>query len=88
MSRFVKDPDSTLDYDFDWSAWLDVDETIVSHEIITDDSVTVDESSEDAGTVTVWLSGPQKGTRRVTCRITTSQGRVDDRSITLHVTDR
>ena len=87
MSRYTKDPDSVLDWAFDWSAWLADDETIVSHEIVAD-GVTVDTSDENEGVVTVWLSEAQKGTRRVTCRVTTSQGRTDDRSIVLHVTDR
>ena len=87
MSRYTKDPDSVLDWAFDWSGWLADDETIVSHEIVAD-GVTVDSSAEDAGIVTVWLSEAQKGTRRVTCRITTSQGRTDDRSIVLNVVDR
>lgn len=81
------DPDATLDWAFDWSAWLADGETITSHETVPD-GVTVDSSSESAGVVTVWVSGGQLGSARVTCRITTSAGRVDDRTRMLYVRER
>lgn len=87
MSRFTLDPDATLDFSFDWTAWLEDDETISDHEIVAD-GVTVDSSDEDSGIVTVWLSDAQRGERLVVCRVTTSEGRVDDRTLTLSVVDR
>ena len=89
MSTYIKDPDAVLDHAWDWSAWLADDETIVTHDIIvTSGQVTIDSSSEQDGVVTAWLSGAEPRTVRVTCRVTTSQGRVDDRTITLRVQDR
>ncbi|GHG09793.1 phage fiber-tail adaptor protein [Streptomyces hydrogenans] len=45
--------------------------------------------SHDASTVTVRLSGGALGTTyEVACRITTSQGRTDERTIGIRVTDR
>ena len=89
MSTWIKDPDSVLDHAWDWSAWLAPDETIVSHEIlVTHGQATIDSSSEDDGIVTAWLSAAEPRRVRVTCRITTSQGRTDDRTITLIVTER
>ena len=85
---FVKDPDAVLDYSFSWVDWLAEGETIVAFEV-TPAGVTLDSASHDAGVVTAWVSG---GTLRtpasLTCRITTSQGRVDDRTITLRVRER
>ena len=89
MSTFIKDGDAVLDWQFDWTSWLAEDETIVEHQIIvTSGEVTVDSSSEEDGVVTAWLSQAEPRTVRVTCRITTSQGRTDDRTITLRVQDR
>ena len=89
MSTWIKDPDAVLDHAWDWQDWLAEDETIVDHDIIVaSGQVTIDSSSEDDGVVTAWLSNAEPRTVRVTCRITTSQGRTDDRTITLRVQDR
>ena len=82
------DPDATLDWAFDWSAWLAASETITGHTITADGTVTVDSSSAAAGTVTVWLSGAAGSRVQVTCRIVTNQGRTDDRTLTLLVGER
>jgi len=87
-TAFRTDPDATLDWVFDWSAWLAESETITAHTIETSGTVTVDSSSVSAGAVTVWLSAAAGSRVQVTCRIVTSQGRTDDRSLTLLVGDR
>ena len=99
-ATFVKDPAAVLDYKFDWAAltngtgasdWLASGETISSHTITATTGLTVASSSlTDANTsVTAWLSG---GTAwedyTVTCRIVTSQGRTDERSVTIRVRER
>lgn len=81
------------------SDWLGADETISTDTdgfaIIISPSETgglQEDSSEltDAGTsVTVWLSGGEAGQDyTVTCRITTTENRTDDRSITVKVRQR
>ena len=88
-SSYTKDPDATLDWAFDWTSWLVDAETIVSHTILTDGTVTEDSSSDDGGVVTVWLSGGEvRDNAEVTCRIVTDQGRTDDRTITVRVRER
>ena len=83
-----KDPNSTLDYAFDWSSWLGSD-SLASHTIIADSRLTVNSSSQSATSVTVWLSGGTAGyLHDVTCRVTTTGGRIDDRTITLDVAER
>ena len=86
---FLKDPDATLDYGFDWSEWLSTGETLssatwtvpsgitqVSDLITTDDSV-------------IWLSGGTAGTNYyVACKITTSSSRIDERTMTIIVRNR
>ena len=86
---FLKDPESVLDYRFDWSAWLDEGETIVDHTIDSNDGITVVSSSMTGTAVTVWLSG---GTARqeylIACLVTTSAGRTDERMMRIKVQHR
>ena len=92
-NQFVKDPDAVLDYVFDWrdasTPWLATGETVVGHTITADTGLKVDSSTENNGKVTVWLSEGTAGeTYKVGCRITTSEGRVDERTIWIKVTNR
>jgi hypothetical protein len=84
-----KDPDATLDWIFDWNLWLGETETISEVEFVVDPGITVTNSGHTQKTATVWLSGGTEGqVYRVTCRITTDEGRIDDRSFTLRCTNR
>lgn len=88
-STFEKDPDSVLDYAFDWSDWLSASEEITGSDIISSPGITVDSSSNTSEVVTVWLSGGTAGQPyTVTNRITTNQGRTDDRTMTIRVLER
>ena len=85
----LKDPSAVLDYAFDWTGWLAAGETITDHTITADTGITVDSSTEDAGKVTVWLSGGTAGINyKVACLITTTAGRTDERTIWIKVVDR
>lgn len=97
---FLKDPDATLDYKFDWKAltngtgtsdWLATAETISSHTMDADTGITVDSSAlSDANTsVTVWLSGGTAGVDySVRCEIVTSASRTDERTMTIECRER
>jgi hypothetical protein len=87
VSTFRHDPDAQLDYRFDWSDWLAEGETISTRQVVVDGTATVDPVTDDGSTVTAWVSDAE-GPVRLTCRITTNQGRTDDRSIRLIVSDR
>lgn len=85
MSVYIHDPDATLDYTFDWSAWLDGD-TIASATVTASTGLTVDSTTTGADAVTVWVSTDGSvGPRELTCRVTTTAGRVSDRTATLYV---
>ena len=85
----LKDPSAVLDYVFDWTEWLATGETITDYTITADTGITVDSSTELDGKVTVWLSGGTAGQNyKVACKITTSAGRTDERTIWIKVTDR
>ena len=86
---FLKDPAAILDWVFDWSSWLASGETITSHVITVPTGITKDSSTEAAGKVTVWLSGGTAGmSYSVACKIATSAGRTDERTIWVQVADR
>lgn len=88
-SDHKKDPDAVLDWVWDWNEWLDDGETIATSTFITSVGLTVNSESNTTKTATVWLSGGTVGqVYQVTNRIVTSAGRIDDRSITIRVSER
>lgn len=89
-ATILKDPQAVLDYIFDWSAWLaDITDTISSHAMTLETGITLDSSAVVSDTVVAWVSGGTAGvTYRVTCQITTTGGRTDERSIFIKVKER
>lgn len=90
MRVWTKDPQAVLDWAFDWSNWLAPGEVISGTPVVTVDSGLVKDSQSNTGSrVTVWLSGGTSGTTyKVACRVTTDQGRTDERTIGIRVTER
>jgi len=91
MKAFVKDPDATLDYSFDWGPWLGATDTILTSTWTVDSGLTVVPASEsfDDTTTTAFLSGGAVNMKyNVTNRITTNGSRTDERSILIRVRDR
>ena len=85
---FPKDPHAFLDWYFDWSDWLAEGEIITDHTITTDGLVN-ELSLVTGGSVVVWLSSGSPGVRySVGCKITTNEGRIDERTIKLDVRNR
>ena len=86
---YTKDPNAVLDYKIDWGTWLGASETISTSTWTAATGITVNSSTNTTTTATVWLSGGTAGVQyMVTNRITTNQGRTDDRSLTISVQDR
>lgn len=86
---WLKDPDATLDFAFDWTSWLAEGETITTHIVTVADGIILDSAGEADGVVTVWLSGGTAGTRyAVACLINTDQGRTDERTRYVDVRER
>lgn len=99
MREFLKDPDAVLDYVFDWASWLATSETISTSTFYVDGvvfgtlpwtiSLVMDSKSATSTTTKVWLSAGTEGERyRITNRITTNQGRTEDRSAVVRVGNR
>ena len=98
------DPDAVLDYAIDWVAWLaeadDNDALSTCQWTVTGGTATL-HSTATGGTPAATTAGVVTGTRAVVyvrtaapgtvtlrCRVTSSAGRVDDRSVALVVGDR
>ena len=89
MKTFLKDPDAVLDFSFNWSAWLSTDETISAYTITAGSGITKDSDSESDGIVTVWLSGGVvEMVYEIACKIETNQGRTDERTLAVRVSER
>lgn len=89
MGVFLKDPDAVLDYGLDWSSWLSDGETISASNWTVPTGLTKDSQSSTGTDTTVWLSGGTVGlSYEVTNRISTNQGRTDDRTIQIAVRQR
>lgn len=91
MRTWEKDPQAVLDWKYDWVNWMAAGETISGTPTITitPSGLTKDSQANTTTSVTVWLSSGTLGvTYRVACRIVTSQGRTDERTIGIRVTDR
>lgn len=89
MTTYSKDPDAVLDYRVDWSAWLQTSETITTSIWVVPTGITQNSGSNTTTTATIWLSAGTAGTAYdVTNRIVTNQGRTNDRTITVFVTNQ
>jgi hypothetical protein len=90
VSIYIHDPDAVLDYAVDWASWLPDGDSITSHNVAVESGDVVLDSDNLAGTVvTAWISGGTGGTEAtVRFRVTTAQGRTDDRTIYLKVRSR
>lgn len=98
MANFTIDPTATLDFAENWSSWLADGETITAQTVtaydangvLAPDSITLTDITQADGIVTVWCSAanPVQSTIHLTFHITTSQGRQDDRTMTLFVSNR
>lgn len=88
MKTFIKDPSSVLDYEWDWTDWLDTD-TISTVSFVTTGGLVVDMHTVSEGKVTAWISGGVAKTQgTVTCSIITAEGRHEPRTAVFDVKER
>lgn len=86
MKVFLKDPADRLDYKWDFIEFLTGAEAITSFVITPPAGITVGVTSSTSTTVAAWIEGGTDGeSYTIPCRITSSEGRIVERSITLHV---
>lgn len=86
---WTKDPDAKLDYSIDWSEWLATGDAILSAAWTVPVGITKELEQKTTEAVTVWLSGGSAGSDyKVACEITTTDARVDERTLTIMVRER
>lgn len=84
-----KDPNDKLDYTIDWSAALTEGDTIVASEWEIPNELTSSNISFDTTKTIVWLAGGGNGGKHsIINKVTTSAGRVIERSVLLKVKSR
>ena len=93
MTSFTKDPNSIIDYSFDWADWLMDGDNILSTDWLVSPLEpgglsTLDPFSDGSKRGTLVADGLKGHSYRLTCRITTADQRVVDRSITIKVMER
>lgn len=89
ITDWLKDPDAKLPWYFDWTEWLDDGETIIDSVMTVSAGLVKESDSYSATSATVWLSGGSPGTPySVANKIETSMGKIDERTITIRVTNR
>ncbi len=86
--RQEKDANATLDYVFDWEAFVDADsDTIVSADVIAPAGLTITGTTITVSTVRVFVAGGTEGTTYpIVNRIATAGGRREDKVLELTIT--
>ena len=90
-NKFIKDPDSTMDFSVDYSLWITSSDSLVNSVWFSDSGISIVSSSVDAGTytTTVRLSGGTvNGLYQVVNRITTANGLTTDRTLFIRVLEK
>lgn len=85
-----KDPESKLIYAFDWTDWLQPGETITGQQVFSNmPSIAISGVGQANGIVSFFAEGGDLGQfATITCRITTSAGQSDDRSVRILIKQR
>jgi len=85
----IKDPNAVDKFTIDWDDGFLAGATLLSSTVIVPAGITLDSDTNDNTTVTVTLSGGTVGDEyTVTNRISTSDGRTDDRSVRVRILER
>lgn len=90
QATYIQDPDALLDYVIDWSEWLPSGDTIdTSTWFVDDDALEIESTSKTDTTATVRVSGGTLNRRyKVTNRITTTAGLINDQTITIRIREK
>lgn len=92
MPSYTHGPGSTLDYEFDWSDWVVPGDSVASRTVTAQPGLTLVSSSLAANVVTARVSvasdATQRVSRKLTCTVTTANGLIDTRSITIVIRAR
>jgi hypothetical protein len=85
----VKDPNAVLDYFIDWTLWLTTGDTIDNIVWTVPSGLTLETQTISGAKAYAWLSGGTDGVSyNILCRVTTVDGRVDDRTVSIQVSEK
>ena len=89
----TKDPNAVLDYTLDWSEWLEPASDTIASVAVAVTGVTLDHTTNNGTSVTIWISGGTVGTRgearvRITTVSTDARPRTDDRTVYFKIKER
>jgi hypothetical protein len=88
LVEYTQDPSANLDYAVDFTAWLPAGDTISTFTVIADSGISATKSNtlSTATIAVIWVSGGVVGlVYTVTVRVTTTIGRVDDRTFYMRI---
>ena len=89
MSMMVKDPDSRIDFEFDWATAYPDGQAIVASDWTIAPTEAGGVTAVGMAQSTATLAGGVAGhVYRVTNRVTLSDGQIDERSMTIRVEER
>lgn len=87
--KHPKDPEAVLFHAHDVSDWLVAGETITEYDVVGESGITVDQVNIEGAVIAYRISGGAAGSNYiVTCTVTTSAGRTDERSARYRVRER
>lgn len=85
----TKDFREVLDYDLDWSEWLEVGDTLSTSNWVVPSGITKDSDGNDTTSTTIWLSAGTVGESYVMVNIvTTAQSRTGVAILIIKVIDK
>jgi hypothetical protein len=89
VTTYETDPGARLNYGFDWSDWLPVGDTIAASTWVASAGITVDTSTFNSTTTTIFLSGGTLGDEyKITNHITTVNNLQDERTFLITCVER
>lgn len=87
MVDYPLDPAERLDFVWDWVKELDNEDTIAQSEFTSSAGITIELPTMTQTATRIWVKDAVPGLRRVSNKITTVQGRIFKRSLTIRVGD-
>ena len=86
MDTFSKQPGETLDYDFDFTDWMPTGDAIASSVVTAESGVTLGTKISTDTVIKQFISGGTDGQKyKVTCKITTNDGRIKELELMLKI---
>lgn len=87
--EYIKDPSARKPYGVDWTDWAIADDVLTGSTWTVPPGITNAGESLEGMLAVVWISGGTTGQKyTITNRVTTRDGVIDERSLTIRIKDR